>query len=63
MNKNDSILKLAIKVLEDKEIAEQWLRTPQRGLGGATPLSFLKTKLGRQEVRSLLKRIEYGVYS
>ncbi len=43
--------------------ARQWLKTPQRGLGGAVPLDYAQTETGAREVEKLLGRIDYGVYS
>ncbi len=50
-------------VLEDDELAREWLRTPQVGLGARIPLSLLATEAGAREVEDLLGRIEYGVVS
>jgi putative toxin-antitoxin system antitoxin component (TIGR02293 family) len=52
---------LAVSVLEDEEMARQWLHRPQRGLGGRTPVEVIQTEAGAQEVEDLLVRIEYGV--
>ena len=54
---------LAHEVLEDKVRARGWLKRPQIGLGGRTPLSLLATDLGCVEVERLLLRIEHGVYT
>jgi putative toxin-antitoxin system antitoxin component (TIGR02293 family) len=54
---------LAIEVLEGEPQAIQWLKQPQIGLGGATPLDFLATDVGCAEVERLLLRIEHGVYA
>jgi putative toxin-antitoxin system antitoxin component (TIGR02293 family) len=54
---------LAIEVLEDEARAMHWLKRPQIGLGGRTPLSLLTTDVGRDEVEKLLLRIEHGVYT
>jgi putative toxin-antitoxin system antitoxin component (TIGR02293 family) len=53
----------AVEVLEDEDAARRWLRSPQVGLGGATPLDYAETEVGAREVEDLLGRIEYGVYS
>ena len=45
------------------ENARQWLKAPQRGLGGAIPLDYAQTEAGAREVENLLGRIDYGVYS
>lgn len=54
---------LAIEVLEDDGRGRGWLKRPQIGLGGRTPLSLLTTDLGCGEVERLLLRIEHGVYA
>ena len=54
---------LAEDVLQSKEHAQIWLRTPKKALNGETPYQFCDTSPGYQEVRALLGRIEHGVYS
>lgn len=54
---------LAIEVLEGEAQAMHWLKRPQMGLGGSTPLALLTTDVGCAEVEKLLLRIEHGVYS
>jgi len=53
----------AIFVFGSEEEALGWLRSEQRGLGGAVPLDYARTEVGAREVEKLLGRIEYGVYS
>jgi putative toxin-antitoxin system antitoxin component (TIGR02293 family) len=45
------------------EKAVEWLRTPNRALGGELPLDRLDTDRGAREVADILGRIAYGVYS
>jgi putative toxin-antitoxin system antitoxin component (TIGR02293 family) len=47
----------------DREAARQWLRTPKRALGDATPLTFAATEVGAREVEDLIGRAEHGVFS
>lgn len=47
----------------DRDGALQWLRSPQRGLGGQTPLDFARTEVGAAEVHDLIGRLEHGVYT
>jgi putative toxin-antitoxin system antitoxin component (TIGR02293 family) len=54
---------LAIEVLEGEAQAVRWLKRPQIGLGGSTPLALLTTDVGCAEVEKLLLRIEHGVYA
>jgi putative toxin-antitoxin system antitoxin component (TIGR02293 family) len=57
------LLRHATKVFGDVSRARQWLKFPQRGLGGAIPLDYASTEVGAREVENLLGRIDYGVYS
>jgi len=54
---------IAVEVLEDREAAARWMKTPQRALGGAVPLQRAKTDVGAREVEALLGRMEHGVYT
>jgi uncharacterized protein (DUF2384 family) len=40
-----------------------WLRREQPGLGGQVPLELLVTQAGADQVETLLRRIDYGVYT
>jgi putative toxin-antitoxin system antitoxin component (TIGR02293 family) len=53
---------VAVEMIGDKEKAIGWLRSPNRALGGATPLR-LDTDIGARMVEEILGRIAYGVYS
>jgi len=53
----------AVEMIGDEPKAVQWLRTPNRALGGERPLDLLDTDVGAREVEDLLGRIAYGVYS
>jgi putative toxin-antitoxin system antitoxin component (TIGR02293 family) len=57
------LLQHATKIFGDAARARQWLKFPQRGLGGAVPLDYASTEVGAREVENLLGRIDYGVYS
>lgn len=54
------ILNRASKALGDPECAERWLRTPNPGLNGQTPLACLDTDTGSTSVLQLLNAIESG---
>jgi putative toxin-antitoxin system antitoxin component (TIGR02293 family) len=54
---------MAEGAFEDLGRAREWLREPQRGLGGRVPLEVMRTEVGAREVEDLLGRIEYGVFS
>ena len=53
----------AVEMIGDREKAVEWLRTPNRALGGERPLDDLDTDLGARLVEDVLGRIAYGVYS
>jgi putative toxin-antitoxin system antitoxin component (TIGR02293 family) len=53
----------AVEMIGNADKAAQWLRTPNRVLGGELPLDQLDTDLGAREVENILGRIAYGVYS
>jgi putative toxin-antitoxin system antitoxin component (TIGR02293 family) len=57
------LLGQAVQLFGGLEEARQWLKAPQRGLGGAVPLDYAQTETGAREVENLLGRIDYGVYS
>lgn len=57
------LLQHATDVFGDAAKAREWLKLPQRGLGGAVPLDYAETEIGAREVENLLGRIDYGVYS
>ena len=51
------------QVFENKEGFNQWMKTENRALGNVSPLELLDTLYGIEEVKHLIGRIEYGVYS
>jgi len=53
----------AVEVLGNEGKASRWLHTPNRALGGESPLALLDTDLGARQVEDVLGRIEHGVYS
>jgi putative toxin-antitoxin system antitoxin component (TIGR02293 family) len=53
----------AVEMIGDEKKAVEWLRTPNRALGGEIPLDQLDTDLGARTVEDILGRIAYGVYS
>jgi putative toxin-antitoxin system antitoxin component (TIGR02293 family) len=53
----------AVEMIGDPEKAIEWLRTPNRALGGERPLDQLDTDVGAQMVDDVLGRIAHGVYS
>lgn len=57
------ILDEAAVLLGAREKARDWLCRPLRALGGVCPLEMLRTEPGYAEVRNVLGRIEWGVWS
>jgi putative toxin-antitoxin system antitoxin component (TIGR02293 family) len=51
----------AVAVFGKEEPAINWLRRPNRALGGEVPLHLLDTDLGARLVEDVLGRIEHGV--
>jgi putative toxin-antitoxin system antitoxin component (TIGR02293 family) len=54
------LVALAERVLEDRDAAMEWLRSPQHGLSGRVPFELLASEAGARAVESLLERIEHG---
>jgi len=51
------------EVFEDKHRFNAWMKTENRALGNVAPLNLIDTLYGMEEVKHLIGRIEYGVYS
>jgi putative toxin-antitoxin system antitoxin component (TIGR02293 family) len=51
------------KVFGDTDNFNEWMFTPNRALGGQKPYDIIDTQYGKDEVRDLIGRIDYGVYS
>jgi putative toxin-antitoxin system antitoxin component (TIGR02293 family) len=58
-----SVTEQAIEVLGSKEAAEQWLSQPAIGLDQRRPIDLLQSSEGTELVKTLLTRMDYGVYS
>lgn len=52
----------AIHVLGSRDLAEHWLALPALALDGQRPLDQLGTAPGVEVVKTLLIRLEFGVY-
>lgn len=52
---------VAENVVLDRAMAIDWMQTPNRGLGGHTPLAYAKSEAGAREVEYLLGRIAHGI--
>ena len=58
-----SVTTLAIEVLGSQHAAELWLSGPAMGLDGRCPIDLLQSSGGTQMVKTLLSRMDYGVYA
>jgi putative toxin-antitoxin system antitoxin component (TIGR02293 family) len=54
------VIRLAEDTFGGRQPATRWLKTSNRALSGATPLSLLDTEPGANEVRRVLASIDYG---
>ena len=68
-NASDRALRLvaatsqAIAVFGTQEAAERWLASPAIGLDQRKPIDLLQSSEGTELVKTLLSRMEYGVYA
>ncbi|MCU7548551.1 DUF2384 domain-containing protein [Chitinophagaceae bacterium LB-8] len=51
------------EVFEDDQRFNEWIFHPNKALGGQAPYDLLDTQFGREEIKNLIGRIDYGVYS
>lgn len=56
-----AVLHRAAEVIGDRSDAMRWLGTPVRALNYATPISLLHDSKGREDVLSVLGRLEHGI--
>lgn len=54
------IVAIANEYLGDRQRALQWLKRPNRALGGLAPVAAIDTELGARQVENILGRIAYG---
>jgi putative toxin-antitoxin system antitoxin component (TIGR02293 family) len=57
----ESVLRLAVSVFENEEVAREWLNQPNFATDEKPPIALLGTEEGFLRVQTLLHRIEYGV--
>ena len=58
-----SVAEQAIDVLGSQAAAERWLSTPAMGLDQRIPIDLLQSSEGTDLVRTLLTRMDHGVYA
>lgn len=51
------------EVFEDEDRFNQWMARPNKALGGEVPYNIIDNQFGREEVKNIIGRIAYGVYS
>lgn len=51
------------EVFGDKEKFNRWMKKPNTSLGGITPVSMIDTLYGIEEIKHLIGRIAYGIFS
>lgn len=51
------------EVFEDEDSFNRWMAKPNKALGGEVPFNIIDNQFGREEVKNLIGRIAYGVYS
>lgn len=54
------IVAIANEYLGDNKRAVQWLKRPNRALGGISPVAAIDTEFGARQVENVLGRIAYG---
>jgi len=50
-------------VFENEDNFNQWMFRSNKALNGQTPFDLIDNQFGREEVKDLIGRIDYGVYS
>jgi len=58
-----AVMAKGLEVFEDEDDFRHWLETDNVALGGIRPKDLLTSAIGRDQVRDLLGRIQYGIYS
>jgi len=51
------------EVFEDEDKFKRWMFSPIRALGGKAPYDVIDNQFGREEVRNLIGRIDFGIFS
>lgn len=51
------------EVFENENLFNQWMARPNKALGGQVPYDLIDNQFGREEVKNLIGRIDYGIYS
>ena len=59
----EDIYSYGYEVFGDKDRFNQWMFRQNAALGNYTPFELVNNQFGREEVKSLIGRIDYGVYA
>ncbi len=51
------------EIFEDHDRFNQWMFTANQALGGKIPFDLIDNYYGREEIKNIIGRIAYGVYS
>ena len=51
------------EVFEDEVRFNAWMFKPNQALGGKMPYELMSNQFGREEVKNMIGRIDYGVYA
>ena len=57
------IYSYGFEVFEDENKFNDWIFRANKALGGQSPFNLLDSQYGREEIKNLIGRIDYGVYS
>jgi putative toxin-antitoxin system antitoxin component (TIGR02293 family) len=57
------IYSFGFEVFEDESKFKKWMFRPNQALAGKTPFEVSDNQFGREEVKNLIGRVEFGVYS
>lgn len=59
----ESILQQTEELFADREAAQEWLSTPKVSLKGKTPLESLANDEGAAQIKEILTKAAYGIFS
>lgn len=58
-----SVWAKGLEVFEDEGDFRTWLHAENQALGGNRPIALLSSSIGQEEIKKVLGRIEWGIYS
>ena len=57
------VIAKGLEVFENDADFREWLHTSNTAMGGAEPIAWMSSSIGREQLLDLLVSIEYGMYS